>query len=55
MLFYGSIVRGGFTSMRRALASVRDDVKSILSGKWRPTDLSLIMLLIFSALLWGLF
>lgn len=52
MLFYASIIIKGFKPMRRALASVLADVKAVRSGKWRPAHLSLLILLIFSLMVW---
>ncbi|MFH1821346.1 MAG: stage II sporulation protein M [Methanobacteriota archaeon] len=56
VLFYASIISKGFTPMRRTVASVLGDAKAVFSGKWRPTYLSLLMLAIFSLMIWlGLF
>ena len=52
LLLYTSFIRRSFAPMRQALASVLKDVESLISGKWRPTHLSLLMLIIFSLMMW---
>lgn len=56
LLFYASIIKRGFTPMCHAVSSVLDEAKELLSGKWKPAHLSLLLLVIFSLLIWlGLF
>lgn len=56
LLFYVAIIKRGFAPMRREIASGWKEIKIISAGKWRPAHLSLLMLLIFSLMIWlGLF
>jgi len=52
LLFYASIIRRSLKPLRGTLASERKDVESFIVGKWRPTHLSLLMLIIFSLMVW---
>ena len=54
IFFYASLVRLGFTPMRRTFVSVWGDVKALVSGNWRPAQLAVLLLVIFSFLLWFL-
>jgi len=52
ILFYASIVRRGFMQMRRVIISIWKELKTVFLGKWRPAQLSFLMLVIFSLLIW---
>ena len=52
VFFYASMVRRGFAAMRRAIASALASLRMLSAGKWRPEQLSILMLALFSILMW---
>ncbi len=52
MLFYYSIFRLGSAPMRRALASVWGDLRAVPERNWKPSLLSVLVLVISTILMW---
>ncbi len=51
LFFYYTIIRQGFTPVRRELGSARAKARGLFSGKWQPGVLPLLTLILFS-LMW---
>lgn len=52
MFFFVSIIRAGFSPMLQTISSVLKDAKELASGKWRPSQLSLLTFIVFFLLTW---